>query len=61
MSWQASHARLGEREKAFEVLERCYEERLPSLTFLAVDAWFDSLRDDPRFQDLMKRIGLADK
>lgn len=53
------HARLGERDKAFEALERCYTERLPSLTFLAVDEWFADLREDPRFQSLLERMGLS--
>jgi len=49
---------LEEREQAVASLERAYAERSPSLQFLKVDPAFDSLRDDPRFQDLLRRMGL---
>jgi eukaryotic-like serine/threonine-protein kinase len=53
------YAGLGEKEQAFALLERAYEDRsyyLPS--FLTVDERLDSLRTDPRFADLKKRVGL---
>ena len=52
------HARLGERDKAFELLEKAYEERNTDLVLLKVSPIWDNLHDDPRFQDLLRRIGL---
>jgi len=52
------YAALGEPEQAFASLETAYAEHSPSLQFLKVDPAFDSLRSDPRFADLVKRIGL---
>ena len=51
------YASLGERDKAFEYLEKAYEERSPDLAyFLRADLRMDNLRSDPRFQDLMRRM-----
>lgn len=49
---------LGEFDKAFEYLEKAYEERNGYLTLLNVDPVFDPLRADPRFKSLLKRVGL---
>jgi len=53
------YARLGEKEKALAELEGNYEERRPLGTLLNVDPAFDSLRSDPRFGDLVRRMGLT--
>ena len=53
----AYHATLGEKDKAFAELEKAYETREWSLINLKVDPRLDALRDDPRFQDLMRRVG----
>jgi tetratricopeptide (TPR) repeat protein len=51
------YAGLGGKDKAFEYLEKAYQERCPDLTyFLRADLRVDSLRSDPRFQDLMRRM-----
>ncbi len=52
------YARLGERDEAFRWLEKAYEERKTDLVWLKVEPRFDPLRDDRRFQDLVRRIGL---
>ena len=52
------YAALGEREQAFRSLEKGHAQRDVQLQFLAVDPAFDSLRDDPRFSDLLRRVGL---
>ncbi|MCA1624481.1 MAG: protein kinase [Acidobacteria bacterium] len=54
----ADYARLGEKERAFEWLEKAFAEHDDAITFLKVDTSFDSLKSDPRFQDLLRRIGL---
>ena len=48
---------LGDRDEAMTWLEKANEERDPWLTGLKVDPMFDSLRSDPRFLDLMHRVG----
>jgi TolB-like protein/DNA-binding winged helix-turn-helix (wHTH) protein/Flp pilus assembly protein TadD len=53
------HARLGDKQKALEWLNRNYEERRALGTLLNVDPAFDSLRSDQRFADLVRRMGLT--
>ena len=48
-----SYGELGEKDQAFEWLEKAYEERLGGLIFLKSGPGYDPLRDDPRFQDLL--------
>jgi len=52
------YAQLGEKDQAFEWLEKAYQERDGGLVFLNVDREYDPLRDDPRFQDLLLRMNL---
>ena len=48
---------LGEKEKAFEWLEKAYDERSNWLMMLNIDQLLDSLRSDIRFIELLKKIG----
>lgn len=50
------YAELGDKEKAFFWLEKAYDER-SGLNFLQVDPDFDNLRSDPRYTDLVRRMG----
>ena len=52
------YAGLGDRDKAFEELEKAYQERSSWLVWLKVEPKFDSLRSDSRFTNLVQRIGL---
>ena len=49
---------LGEKDKAFESLEKAYKERSGRLVYLGVERAFDPLRSDLRFQNLVKRMKL---
>lgn len=54
------YAGLGEKEQAFAWLEKAYEDRSGWLAlWLKVDPKFDVLHSDPRFHDLLRRVGLA--
>ena len=53
------HAALGDKDKAFALLDKAVAERS---TFLVYSKWeprLDPLRADPRFQELLRRIGLT--
>jgi serine/threonine-protein kinase len=54
----ALHVALGDKDSAFQWLERCYEWRTYSLPFIRTFLWFKPLRDDPRFHDLLRRMNL---
>lgn len=49
---------LGEKDQAFACLKKGYERRSHYMIFLGVEPGFDPLRSDPRFVDLLHRIGL---
>jgi tetratricopeptide (TPR) repeat protein len=51
------HAGLGEKEEALAWLEKGYEERAHQMQFLKVEPRWDKLRSDPRFIDVVRRIG----
>jgi len=50
--------RFGDKARALQWLEKAYQERSNSMAYLGVDPLVDPLRSDPRFQDLLRRIGL---
>ena len=54
------HAGLGSEDEAFAWLEKAYQERSIYLGNLKSEHTFDSLRSDPRFHDLLRRVGLSD-
>ncbi|HWS99779.1 MAG TPA: winged helix-turn-helix domain-containing protein [Pyrinomonadaceae bacterium] len=56
----AIYSALGEKEQAFALLEKAYEERNLSMVALRVDQRFDNLRSDPRFAALVRRMGLTE-
>jgi len=54
------HAGLGEKDVAFSELEGAFQERTTYLLALKTAAFYDPLRSDPRFSDLLHRIGLPE-
>ena len=52
------YAGLGETDQAFEWLERAYQARVADLPYIKNHSRWDPLRDDPRFQDLLRRMNL---
>jgi serine/threonine protein kinase/tetratricopeptide (TPR) repeat protein len=52
------HIGLGENDRAMEYLEKSYQEHSHWLVYLHMDPSMDGLRDNPRFQDLLRRVGL---
>jgi TolB-like protein/DNA-binding winged helix-turn-helix (wHTH) protein/Tfp pilus assembly protein PilF len=48
----------GQKEQALDLLERAYSEHSNAVLQIKVDAMYDPLRSDPRFQDLLRRVGL---
>ena len=59
-STAASYARLGERDRAFELLEQLFAEHADPMVFLKENPSFDSMHADPRFRDLVRRVGLPE-
>ena len=56
----AWYAELGDKERAMALLERAYQEHDPWLPMDLAAPRLDPLRSDPRFQDLLHRIGLRE-
>jgi Flp pilus assembly protein TadD len=54
----AARAIRGEKAQALALLDKAYEDRSMMLTFVKVDPQLDSLRAEPRFKDLVRRMGL---
>jgi eukaryotic-like serine/threonine-protein kinase len=54
-----SYMRMGQKEKAFEWLEKAYEEHDSGLVSLAVEPMFENIRPDPRFKEILRRMKLS--
>jgi len=54
-----AHIGMGSKDEALADLEKAYSQHSNVLTTLKVDPLYDSMRSDPRFQDLVRRVGLA--
>jgi len=55
-----AYAGLGDTEEVFRWLTTAYTERVGFMSLLAVTTGFESVRADPRFADLLRRMGLAE-
>ena len=51
------HAALGDRDQAISELNKAYDRRENDLYWLKTDPLFDPLRDDPRFKELVTKVG----
>ena len=52
------YAKLGQKDEAIEWLEKAYEQRDFRLMMISVSFDFDAMRSDPRFKEIVKRVGL---
>jgi hypothetical protein len=50
---------LDQKDRAFEQLDRAFRLREPGLLFLKVAPWADSLRTDPRYAELLEKLGIG--
>jgi serine/threonine-protein kinase len=59
-AYEVAHAyvKLGDKDKAFEWLEKGREQRADCMVWLATEPWMDPLRNDPRYHKLVSLIGL---
>jgi tetratricopeptide (TPR) repeat protein len=49
---------LGQKDDAFAAMDQAYEERSEYLVYMRTDPWLDPLRNDPRFQSFLEKLGL---
>jgi TolB-like protein/DNA-binding winged helix-turn-helix (wHTH) protein/lipoprotein NlpI len=54
----ALYVQLGEKDQAFQWLEKAFQERSHNMAFIKTEPGLDSLHSDPRFQDLLRRMRL---
>jgi hypothetical protein len=52
------HAAMGDLDRAFDSLERAYQARSAGIIYLHLDPGYEPLRGDPRYTELVNRIGL---
>ncbi|HXG64479.1 MAG TPA: tetratricopeptide repeat protein, partial [Blastocatellia bacterium] len=56
-SYTGIYAGLGEMDAYFEWMEKCFQERSPTIRGLKYEPLYDMVRGDPRFQELLRRAG----
>ncbi|MBA2734259.1 MAG: hypothetical protein H0U54_15435, partial [Acidobacteria bacterium] len=59
MNYALAYTRLADKEQAFAWLAKAEQERNGLRYAVKLDPIYDSLRDDPRFQDLLRRVGIT--
>jgi tetratricopeptide (TPR) repeat protein len=60
MAISVIHGFLGNRDESFLWLEKAFEERSPYLPYMKVSTYWDPIRDDPRFQDILRRMNFPE-
>jgi eukaryotic-like serine/threonine-protein kinase len=60
-AYELAHAyvKLGDKKQAFEWLEKGERERADCMAWLLSEPWMDPLRSDPRYREIIQRVGLA--
>jgi hypothetical protein len=58
MAAAAFSAILGKKDDAFRFLQKAYEDSV-GIVFLKIEPQLDNIRSDPRYADLLQRVGLA--
>jgi hypothetical protein len=58
LAW--AHMAVGDLDDTFAWLDKMYEEHNPELTFMNAQPRYDRLRGDPRFQQLLRKIGFTE-
>jgi TolB-like protein/DNA-binding winged helix-turn-helix (wHTH) protein len=58
LEFASAYARLGQNDEAFQWLEKAYDDHVPKLVRIQHNIDLNSVHDDPRYQALVKRIGL---
>jgi hypothetical protein len=56
----AIYAALGDAERAFDLLERSYPDKEWWITTIKIHPWLDPLRDDPRLDDIVRRMNFPE-
>lgn len=59
ISFATIYAALGSMDKAFEWMDKSFEEGAISIRGLKTDPIYDKMRSDPRFAELLRRAGLT--
>jgi tetratricopeptide (TPR) repeat protein len=59
MNYALAYTRLADKEEAFTWLTKAEQERNGLIYAIKLDPIYDSLRSDPRFQDLLRRVGFT--
>lgn len=61
-SWSLAmvYAGLGDKDRAFALLDKGYDERPSNMSELKMDSRMASLRSDPRYHELLRRMGLPE-
>ena len=52
------YAGLDDKDEAFRLLEKGYEQHSATMPYLGIDMFWNGMRSDPRFADLVRRVGL---
>ena len=60
LEFASRYALLNDKDQAFTWLEKAYADRSPQLFNLNVDPDYDEIRSDPRFKELVSRLGLPE-
>ena len=58
LDFARAYAQLGQKDLTFKYLDASFVDRSPGLVFLKVDRAWDAVRDDPRFAEAVRRVGL---